>query len=210
MMTAFRRFAIAAGFALAFIAAGLAPAPVVEQAKANVTVMCAPQLADTAAARVIGQSIGTGTQSPIPSGTLYSLNGQGCTIVKQADLGWFLGQGFSPGPPFGANLLFTTGVATGTTSFQVGILPPNAYIQHIIVNNTTANAITGGVAFGTTSGGTDVVTALTCGANCLAFTLDSALSKRVFSTTASQPIFATAVTAWNSANATITVVYGYF
>lgn len=99
---------------------------------------------------------------------------------------------------------------TGTTAVQVGTLPPSTYIQHIIVNNTTANAVTGGIAFGSTSGGTDIVTALTCGANCLAFTLDSALSKRVFSTTAQQPIYAAAVTAWNSANVTITVVYGYF
>jgi hypothetical protein len=199
--------AIVSAFALA-LAVPFFP---IQKAEAAVTVMCAPEGVAQAINRTVGAGIsGTGSVSPVPSGTTYTLNGQGCTIVKQADVGYFLSQGFSAGPPFGANILFTTGVATGTTSFQLGNLPPATYIQHIIVNNTTANAVTGGIAFGTTSGGTDIVTALTCGANCLAFTLDSALSKRVFSTSASQAIFATAVTAWNNANVTITVVYGYF
>jgi hypothetical protein len=175
-------------------------------AHAALTVLCAPQLPDTAAARTIG-----GTTSQIPSGTTYSLNGQGCTVAKQQDIGWFLAQGFSPGPPFGANVLYTTGVLTGTTSVQIGTLPASAYIQHIIVNNLTANAIgTTGIAFGSTANGTDFDAALACGANCLVFAADSALSKRVFSTTAATPIFASATSNWNSANVTITVVYGYF
>lgn len=203
-----RLTAIAAALALALV-------PVVSfqvaPAEAAVTVMCAPQLADTAAARTIGAGIaGTGSASSVPSGTTYVLNGQGCTIAQQADLGWFLSQGFSAGPPFGQNIIYTTGVLTGTTSVQIGTLPPSTYIQHIIVQNTTANAVTGGIAFGSTSSGTDVVTALTVGASALVFTTDSALSKRVFSTTASQPIYATAASAWNSANVTITIVYGYF
>lgn len=200
----FRRRLIAAVAAFA-LAVGTAPFIQVEKAHAALTVLCAPQLADTAAARTIG-----GTNSQIPSQTLYTLNGQGCTLAQQGDVGWFLSQGFSAGPPFGANVLFTTGVLSGTTSVQIGVLPASTYVQHIIVNNLTANAVTGGIAFGSTSGAADIVTALACGANCLAFTLDSALSKRVFSTTAQQAIFATAVTAWNNANVTITVVYGYF
>jgi hypothetical protein len=174
-------------------------------AHAALTVLCAAQQPDTGAARTIG-----GTTSQIPSGTIYTLNGQGCTIAKQQDVGWFLSQGFSPGPPFGANILYTTGVLTGTTSVQIGTLPASTYVQHIIVNNLTANAITGGIAFGSTANGTDLDATLACGANCLAFALDSALTKRVFSVTAQTPIFASAVTAWNNANVTITVVYGYF
>jgi hypothetical protein len=175
-------------------------------AQAALTVLCAPQLPDTAAARTIG-----GASSQIPSGTLYSLNGQGCTVAQQQDIGWFLTQGFSPGPPFGVNILYTTGVLTGTTAVQIGVLPASAYVQHIIVNNLTANAIgTTGIAFGTTANGTDIDSALACGANCLVFAPDSALSKRVFSTTAATPVFASATSNWNSANVTITVVYGYF
>lgn len=185
--------------ALAAMLAALVPA------SAAVTVLCAPNPVDQFSARTIG-----GSTSQVPSGTLYTLNGQGCTVAKQADVGYFISQGFTPGPPFGANILYTTGVLTGTTAVQIGTLPASTYIQHIIVSNSTANAVTSGIAFGTTSGGADIVTALTCAANCLAFTLDSALSKRVFSTTATQPIWAAAVGAWNSANVTITVVYGYF
>lgn len=175
-------------------------------ANAAVSVLCAPQLADTAAARTIG-----GTSSQIPSGTIYTLNGQGCTIAAQGDIGWFLSQGFSPGPPFGANVLFTSGVLTGTTSVQVGTIPPSTYIQHIIINNLTANAITGGLTFGTAASGTQIAsTALACGANCLVFEPDASIVGRVFSTTAATPVFTQAVTAWNNANVTITVVYGYF
>lgn len=176
-------------------------------AHAALTVLCAPQLPDTAAARTIG-----GTTSQIPSGSIYTLNGQGCTVAKQADIGWFLAQGFSPGPPFGANILYTTGVLTGTTAVQIGTLPASTYIQHIIISNATANAITGNLTFGSTSGGTDIVpaTGIVCGANCLAFATDAQLAKRVFSVTAVTPIWVEAVTAWNNANVTITVVYGYF
>jgi hypothetical protein len=196
-------------FKITFLAAAFSAAqallfPLIP-AHAALTVLCAPQLPDTAAARTIG-----GSSSAIPSGTLYSLNGQGCTVAKQQDVGWFLAQGFSPGPPFGANILFTTGVLSGTTAVQIGTLPASTYVQHIIVQNSTANAITGGIAFGTTANGTDIDATRACGANCLAFAADSALVKRVVSTTAATPIFASAVTAWNSANVTITVVYGYF
>jgi hypothetical protein len=196
-------------FKITFLAAAFSAAqalffPLVP-AHAALTVLCAAQQPDTGAARTIG-----GTASQIPSGTIYTLNGQGCTIAKQQDVGWFLSQGFSPGPPFGANILYTTGVLTGTTSVQIGTLPASTYVQHIIVNNLTANAVTGGIAFGTTANGTDIDATLACGANCLAFAADSALVKRVASVTAQTPIFASAVTAWNSANVTITVVYGYF
>jgi hypothetical protein len=191
--------------AAAFSAAQALLFPIIP-AHAALTVLCAPQLPDTAAARTVG-----GTTSQIPSGSTYSLNGQGCTVAKQQDITWFLAQGFSPGPPFGANILYTTGVLTGTTAVQIGTLPASTYVQHIIVQNSTANAIgTTGIAFGTTANGTDIDAALACGANCLVFAPDSALSKRVFSTTTTTPIFASATSNWNSANVTITVVYGYF
>jgi hypothetical protein len=60
------------------------------------------------------------------------------------------------------SMIFTTGIATGTTSFQIGNLPAGVYIQQIIYCNTTANAA-GNVNFGTTSGGADVVAAAAAG-----------------------------------------------
>lgn len=87
------------------------------------------------------------------------------------------------------------------------VLPANSVIDYIIVKNNTANAITGGLKFGTTSGAVDIVAALAVGANALTFVLDAALLLRIFSTTATQQIFIDAVAAWNSASVDITVVY---
>ena len=170
-------------------------------AHAAQSVMCSPNIAASSLARQVTNPA---------TGALYSLNGQGCAVIGQADIGYFIGQGFSAGPPFGPNILYTTGVLTGTTSVQIGVLPPGSYIQHIIVQNLTANAVTGGIAIGSASGGAQITAALACPANCLVYQTDALILARIFSTTAQQPIFATAVTAWNSANVTITVVYGYY
>jgi len=192
---------LAIGIAALALAPLLPPKPVM----AAQSVLCSPQIPGSAMARTIGGSL-----SSVPSGTTYTLNGQGCATILQADVAYFLGQGFTAGPPFGPNITFTTGVWTGTTSFQAGALPPGTYIQHIIAQETAGNAVTGGVKVGTTSGGADVVAALTVNASSLAFVADSALLKRVFSATAAQPIFVTPATAGNNANVTFTVVFGYF
>lgn len=86
-------------------------------------------------------------------------------------------------------------------------LPANCVLREIIAFNTTANAVTGGLKFGTSSGGTDIVTALTVGASSTAFTTDANLSKRYFSPTSTQQIYFDAVVAWNSANVNITIIY---
>lgn len=199
---------------LAIVVAALVGVPLLlappKPVHAAASILCSPQIPGNAMARQIG-----GTLSSVPSGTVYTLNGQGCTVVQQQDVSYFLSQGFTAGPPFGTNVIFTTGVATGTTSFQIGQLPAGTYIQHIIANNTTANAVTGGIGIGSTSNGTDIVAPanFACAANCLAFVTDANLAKRVFSATTVTPIFATAngtSGSWNSANVTLTVVFGYF
>ena len=76
--------------------------------------------------------------------------------------------------------------ASGAGSFY---LPPNAVMREIIIFNTTANAVTGGLKFGTSSGGTDVVAAQAVGASAFTFVSDATLLKRSFSTTAPQQIF---------------------
>lgn len=78
-------------------------------------------------------------------------------------------------------------------------------IAGIVVNNTTANAVTGGLKFGTTSGATDIVVALAVVANALLGILDSAILKRAFSTSVAQTVFVDAVVAWNSASVNISV-----
>lgn len=96
---------------------------------------------------------------------------------------------------------------TTQTAANNFFLPPNAVLRDILVVNTTANAITGGLKFGTTSGGVDIVAALTVGANALAFVTDALLLKRYFSASAAQQIFFDTVTLWNSASVEIDVYY---
>ncbi len=97
--------------------------------------------------------------------------------------------------------------ALAQTSAGSIVLPANAVIRDVIVQNTTANAVTGGIKFGTTAGDVDIVAALTTGANGLVFVTDALLLKRYFSASATQSIFFDAVVAWNSANVNITVIY---
>lgn len=101
-------------------------------------------------------------------------------------------------PPFVTKLS-----AVGTqSSFSV---PPSFLIDRIQVVNNTASAVTGGLKFGTTSGGTDVVLALAVGANVLTPVADAALLKNMFSKVSSQTVFVDTVTLWNGANVDISV-----
>jgi len=194
----FRRALFAAAALL-----GLLAAP--HEASASAMLLCQGDVsgASTGSRVVVNTS---STASPQPS---YTLNSGGCALVQLADIGFFLSQGFNQ-PGGLQSIVFATGVLTGTTAVQLPSLPAGAYIRDFIVQNTTANAVTGGLDIGTTSGGADVVSALTCAASCLTFVADSALLKRVFSATAPQALFIVGHTAGNSANISITIVYGYF
>lgn len=82
------------------------------------------------------------------------------------------------------------------------------YIKDIIINNTTANAVTGGLKFGTTLGGTEVISAVAVGSSAFLVVADASYTKRVFSTTANTTVYVDAVTGWNSASLDITLVLG--
>lgn len=94
-----------------------------------------------------------------------------------------------------------TGI-TGNNSF---IIPAGYSISQIVVRNTTANEVIGGLKFGTTDGATDIVLALTTGANALLAIADVDILKKVFSFTLAQTVFVNAVVSWNSANISIYV-----
>jgi hypothetical protein len=193
-MKNFRALLIAGAVALASFAA-------VEQAQAATMMLCAPDEAGKATGprRVV---------NPVTT-TAYSLNSRGCALVAQADVGYFQSQGFSQGPSEGT-ILYTTGVAAGTTDFVIGSLPANTYITEIIYSNAVAAAVTGGISIGTTANGTDVVAAQAVGSSALTFTPNASILKQPFSTTVATPLHAAAVTAWNSTNVTITVKYAAF
>jgi hypothetical protein len=93
---------------------------------------------------------------------------------------------------------------TGAGSF---VLPAKARIKEITVRNLTANAVTGGLKFGKTSGQTDVVAALAVGASAFVSPVSNLILQRIFSYTATQTIFFDAVAAWNSASVDITVLF---
>jgi hypothetical protein len=161
---------------------------------------------NTANARQVTNYSSTATPQPT-----YNLNARGCALIAQVDIGYFLTQGYTvQSSDNGA--LFTTGAlpASGTTDIVGPSIPPGAYIQQIIIQNTTANAVTGGVSIGTTANGTDVVAAQACAANCLVFVTDATLLKRVFSTTVATPLHIAPVTSSNTANLTFSFLYSYF
>lgn len=87
------------------------------------------------------------------------------------------------------------------------ILPIGAQIVNIFLANSTANAVTGGLKFGTTSGAADIVAAQAVGANATTFVADASFLLRYFSTSATQQIFFDAVGAWNSASVQIDIDY---
>lgn len=168
--------------------------------------MCAAEISGAArGSRTIGGSL-----SPVPSGSIYVLNPQGCALIALADIGYFQSQGFVQASSQTA-IVFNTGVATGTTNFVVGTLPAKAYIQQIIFSNSVAAAVTGGISIGTTANGTNVVAAQAVGASTDVAVAQAAILLPVPVTTGlASTINMAAVTAWNSANVTVTVIYGYY
>lgn len=105
----------------------------------------------------------------------------------------------SPSPVQVINLTGVTGNTTAT-------IPAGYAIVDVFVQNTTANAITGGIKVGTTSGAIDVVVALAVGANAVTAVAQAALLLKVFSMSATQTLFIQTVTSWNSASVDIQLV----
>ncbi len=79
-------------------------------------------------------------------------------------------------------------------------VPGGFQIEGIIIENTTANAVTGGIRIGTTAGGTQVVVAQPVGANALLKIMDADILLKVFSVSAPTSLFVEAVTNWNTAS----------
>jgi hypothetical protein len=182
-------------------------------------VMCAPTITGAAEGpRYYGGNgssySGTGSQNATPSGNAYALNSSGCTVVATpADIGYFLSQGFTFAGDGGVIVYSVPVTATGTTSYQIGTLPAGAYIKGFFFQNTDAtHAVTGGITCGTSSADTSIIASgLAIGTSSVGFQVDSALAKRVFSTTAQQAIWCQAASSWNTpTTVTITIPYGYF
>lgn len=85
-------------------------------------------------------------------------------------------------------------------------VPSNMAIAAICIENTTANAVTGGIKIGTTNGGTEVLGATAIGGNFIDV-VETTLAKRWYSSSADTTLYIQAVTAWNSASLTITFCF---
>ncbi len=203
------KFTLRAVLAAALSLAALAPAPVFAAASTvnQQRNMCQnDQTGASSGSRQIG-----GTNSGVPSGTLYTLSSQGCVLVAVGDVAYFLSQGFSPGPQTGMIQFAGLTSASSATSVQIGVLPQGAIIQTVFMAETAGAAITGGVALGTTSSGTNIVTAQTLGANAATVLADTAVTKIITSsgTTIQNPVFATCVTSCNAGSVTISIIYWF-
>lgn len=174
-------------------------------AQAAVIYMCQ---GDVSGASTGARTIG-GTGSLVPSGTLYVLNPGGCANIALADVGFFQSIGFVQSSSTNT-ILLNTGVATGTTNFAMP-MPAKTYIQQIIFSNSVAAAVTGGISVGTAANGAQIVTAQAVGASVDVAVAQAAILLPVPVTTGlAYSLNFAAVTAWNSANVTITVIYGYY
>lgn len=193
---------------LPFVAA---PALAASSPSLQQQVLCAPDPANGAAGprKVVNTASTAATQ---PS---YQLNSVGCAAIKNADVGFFLSQGFTQGAnSFSIQAGPFTAQSTTTNS---PILPAGAIITGIIVQETTGNAITGGLDIGV-AGSSDatIASAFAIAANCVCALTDAAILKKVFPTSgvtgpASQQIFFNAHTNWtDTASIVVTILYSFF
>lgn len=90
--------------------------------------------------------------------------------------------------------------ALAVTANATVSIPAGNVIQHLVIQNSTANAVTGGIRIGTTDGGIDVVVAVAVGANALFSVLDATLLKRVFNMSGATTLYLQTVTLWNSSS----------
>lgn len=93
--------------------------------------------------------------------------------------------------------------ATGNITF---VVPAGYMIEHVLYQNTTANAVTGGVKMGTTAGGTEVLASQAIAANSLEVIPGGSFTKRVFSVTNDTTIYLNAITAWNGASVNFSII----
>jgi len=90
------------------------------------------------------------------------------------------------------------------TSDTTFVIPCGYAIAAICIENTTANAVTGGIKIGTTNGGTEVLAATLIPANHIGV-VEGTLGDRYFSSTVDATIYFQAVIAWNSASLVVTI-----
>lgn len=87
------------------------------------------------------------------------------------------------------------------------LIPAYGRLGAIVVQNANGNAVTGGINIGTTAGAADIVAAFAVGANSFQDVPAASILKNLFSVSAVQTIYISAVGSWNSASVTLTLLY---
>lgn len=175
--------------------------------------VCAP---DVSGAATGSRQVG-GSKSGIPSSSVYTLNGVGCTWSTQQDYGWFLSQGYTQGGV--VQSVSVVGLTAQSTTANSPILPAGAFILGIIVQETAGQIVTGGLDVGI-AGSSDqtIVAAYAVGANALVAIPAASILKNVFATTSvsvgvpkAQQIFFNAHTNWtDGATINVTILYSLY
>ena len=165
--------------------------------------MCAPEPATGSTGPRLVTNPNTNNQ--------VQLNSVGCGVVLNADLGYWLSQGFT----FGASTQIAQAIGvtgSGTASVSTGItLPAYAQIVSIVVEETAGNAVTGGINISNAGGATGIASAVAVTANSTISLADSAINAgRIYSPAGvptATPVNIAAVTSWNSAVLNISIIY---
>lgn len=142
--------------------------------------------------------------------TAYQLNNDGCGVIANADIGYFLSQGYYYGPSLFT--LQTVGVTgSGTASVSTGLtLPAYGVIVSFVICETAGNAVTGGLNIGDSGSATRYGSGVALSANaCVSVSPTVAFFVNSGVPTASTILLA-AATSWNSASVNVTVLYSYF
>jgi hypothetical protein len=169
--------------------------------------LCAPEPAAGSAGPRLVTNPTTGNQ--------VSLNSAGCGLALNADVGFFLSQGYT----YGASVQVAQGVGitgSGTASVSTGItLPAYAQIVSIVIEETAGNAVTGGLNISNAGGASGIAAAAPVAANGTSVVSDALLTtgSRIYSPAGvptATPVNLAAVTSWNSAVVNISIAYTYY
>jgi hypothetical protein len=175
-------------------------------------ILCTPRNMPDGNAGTVG-----GTNSAVPSQTLYTINSEGCAAVSNQDVGYFRSQGYYPGPNLFSVAL--VGITAQTTAAQAPVLPAGSYIVGLVIQETAGQAVTGGLDIGIAgSSDASIASAVTCAASCLVTVADTAILLRTIGATTNTsgvpkafPIYINAHTNWSdAAKVNLTVFYSLY
>jgi len=156
--------------------------------------------------------IATGT-TPTKWTNSSQLKKLGCTYEilpeNMGRLGVFDSQNGNHGTTLGSPVSLTAGqrantyrdiklTITGNTTLT-NVIPKGYKLKDVIINNTTANAVT--ISLGTQSSGTEVINAQACGSGLS----DGVLVQKIYSLTADQTLFIHSA-GWNSSSLNVTFI----